>query len=223
MFVEFGLVHTDSMPLTRLGLLELTRGGVPWVGNPTRRTFLLPDPRGPFFGVIVEAGTPRLTPHAELLGSADTARLAAALEGRDDVVMIGSRVRYEVCDRTRKDRGVHEIAGARDAEMKRNGHRLLELIDDAVRVSTCKGRTLDFGTWSAGSPRLRCGTRGLQGSWSGPASPTRPYFDGLERRVVEADRRETSSRNAPLQEPWRTRLPQARPSVLRWSVSQPPA
>lgn len=151
MFVELGLVHTDSMPLTRLGLIELTRGGVPWVVNPTRRTFLLPDSRGPFFGLIVEAGTPRLALPAERLGSADTARLAAALEGRDDVVMIGSKVRYDVSDRARKDRAVHEIAGAHDAEMKRNGHRLLELIDDAVRVSTCDGCT----------PRLRDLVRGF--------------------------------------------------------------
>lgn len=139
MFPELGVVHIDRMHFTRFGLLDVTLGGIPWMVKPVPRRFLLPDSDGPFIGLILEAGTPRPPPPAELLGSADTARLAAALEGSDDIVRIGSRVRYEVSGRTREDRRVHDIVGAHDSEMKRNGKRLLTLIDTCVHESTSKG------------------------------------------------------------------------------------
>lgn len=128
-------VHASIMADAYSCLVELTPRGIPWLVDPQARTFLLPNGDQAVHGLVLPAGTPFSSDGAKQLGTSDTAKVAAGLEGSDEAAIVGSRVRYEIQDKKFTDRKRHEIHPGCEADMKRNGLRLLELIDAAADVA----------------------------------------------------------------------------------------
>lgn len=122
------------MPDWNRGLLQLTRGGIPWAIDPRPRSFLLPERHGVSHGLVLEANAAHPGAGWERLGCGSTRHVAAALDGDGDVVTVGARVRYDIDSKRLDDRKLHEIFAANDSQMRRNGEELLAFIAEAVRV-----------------------------------------------------------------------------------------
>lgn len=123
-------------------LLQLDDQGVPWAVDPCPRPFVLPDGDGALHGVVLAPGTPCDIQGSQLIGTAGTRDVAAALEGTGDVVIVGAKVRYRIANNKLEDRKLHEICATHDSAMRRNGLRLLKLVDASLRAMSDRGGVL---------------------------------------------------------------------------------
>jgi hypothetical protein len=113
--------------------------GIPWSVAPCPGAFAVPHIDEALHVLVVEAGAPLPCPGPYKLGSGRTREVAAVVDGVGDVVIVGAKIRYRIAGRKLEDTGLHEICAANDAEMKRNGDRLLEIIALAVRRASEDG------------------------------------------------------------------------------------
>jgi hypothetical protein len=132
----------DLMPIAIRGFHRVQIDqGVPWSVAPFPGAFALPHVDA-LQALVVQAGAPLAHPGACKLGSGRTREVAAAVvDGTGDVVIVGARVRHRIAGRKLEDTGLQEICAANDAEMKRNGHRLLEIVTLALRRASEDGCT----------------------------------------------------------------------------------